>query len=77
MRFEVTCSNASNYKLADIQAALSASGALRVNARNAYGWRNQPKVATFAAVSEDAAKTICDAAAIRLGSRFGLPAYKY
>ena len=73
MRFEITGCATDVFSLADIQNALRESGAIRVSSRHAFGWRNQPQVATFAAVNENAAKIICDAARKRL--RYGsLPA---
>lgn len=66
-RFEITGTATDTFTLEQIQAAITAEGAERVNARNAFGWSNQPKVATFAAACEAEAKRICDKARERLG----------
>lgn len=67
-RFEVTGTANDVFTLANIQKALKAAGASRVRSRNAFGWANQPQVATFAAESEAAAKKITDVARGLLGS---------
>ena len=59
MRFEVTGGNGRGAKVSEIQDALRAAGAMRVGSAYAYGWSNQPRVATFSAESEIAARAIC------------------
>ena len=59
-RYEVTGGNGRNASLPEIQSALRKAGAHNVRARNAYGWSNQPKVATFNAVSDADATALCN-----------------
>ena len=61
-RFEITNSSARSGEVADIVAALKKVKALRVNTRRAFGWSNQPHVATFAAPDIETAKRICESA---------------
>lgn len=62
MRFEITNHAASFIPLDVIKAELRKAGATRVNARRAFGWSNQPRVATFSAIDHDTARRICTAA---------------
>ncbi len=66
-RYEITGSATDHFTLKQIQTALIDAGAVRVKARNAFGWANQPKVATFAAATSDEASRITDAARALLG----------
>ncbi len=59
-RYEITGCATDVFTLAEIQQALRDVGAERVNARYAFGWRNQPRVATFAADNLAMAKFIAD-----------------
>lgn len=61
-RYEVTGGNGRNASLPEIQSALRKAGAHNVRARNAYGWSNQPQVATFSAESGKDADKVCNAA---------------
>ena len=61
-RFEITNSAAQSGDVADIVAALKKVKALRVRTRKAFGYSNQPHVATFAAPDLDTAKRICEKA---------------
>lgn len=74
-RYEITNSAASCAKIEDICKALKAAGATRVRTRHAFGFSNQPRVATFAAVDRDAAGKICDAAEKEAGA--SLIPYQY
>lgn len=73
-RFEITGTATDVFPLESVQTALRAVGASRVNARRAFGWSNQPPVATFAATDDASAKRICDAARERLNHPSSLPA---
>ena len=66
-RYEITGCATDIYSLGEIQDALRQAGAVKVSARKAFGWSNQPHVATFAASSDDQAKRLCDAARKVLG----------
>ena len=68
VRFEITGCATDVFTLAAIQSAIKAAGAKRVRARKAFGWRNQPAVATFAADNGRQAKSICEAARLHLGA---------
>lgn len=59
-RFEITGRANDVFELADIQDALRKSGAINVRSRPAFGWPNQPHVATFSAETWRQARTICD-----------------
>lgn len=48
-RFEITGTATDVFTLDQIQQALRQAGARKVRSRNAFGWRNQPHVATFEA----------------------------
>lgn len=72
-RYEITGGICDSFTLADISAALSKAGALRINARCAFGWSNQPRVATFWSESEAAADIIADSADSYLAKRGSLP----
>jgi peptidoglycan hydrolase-like protein with peptidoglycan-binding domain len=61
-RYEVTGGNGRGASLPEIQSALRKAGAYNVRARNAYGWSNQPQVATFSAKSDNDADKVCNAA---------------
>ena len=79
-RYEITGTITDSFTLTEITAALVSAGAKRINARNAFGWSNQPKVATFWAESEFAAKSIVDSADSFLAKTASLPciiAYHY
>lgn len=75
-RYEITGTATDVFPLAKVQAALRAVGAKRVNARCAYGWSNQPRVATFAAPDDASAKRLCEAARERLDHPSSLPALR-
>lgn len=66
-RFEITGTATDVFTRHQIMTALRESGAPFVRSRRAFGWRNQPRVATFAASNEREAKAICDRARERLG----------
>lgn len=72
-RYEITGTATDVFPLARIQEALRKAGASRVNARCAFGWSNQPRVATFAAADEGEAKRLCDAARATLNHPSSLP----
>lgn len=78
-RYEITGCATDVFSLADIQTALRAVGAKRVNRRHAFGWSNQPHVATFAAAAETEARRLADAAReqLRPGSLPALLPYRY
>ena len=67
------------FALVDIQEALRRAGAKNVRARRAFGWSNQPRVATYSAESESAARRIADRAreTLRPGSLPALIPYRY
>jgi len=69
MRFEITGCAAGYWTCAEIQLALKLAGATGINRRRAFGWRNQPHVATFAAADDSEAKQICEAARKLISSR--------
>ncbi|MEO5867227.1 MAG: hypothetical protein ABIS14_12715 [Sphingomonas sp.] len=74
-RYEITGTATDVFSLAAIQNALRTAGARRIGRRHAFGWSNQPPVATFAADSEAEAKRVCDAArALLPNPESGLPA---
>jgi hypothetical protein len=61
-RFEITGCATDVFTLEQISAAVKKAGAILVNARNAFGWSNQPKVCTFEAPNRKEANHICDEA---------------
>jgi len=61
-RFEVTGCAADYWPLPAMQEALKKAGARDVRSRHAFGWSNQPRVATFAADCEADARIVCDRA---------------
>ena len=61
-RFEVTGGNGRGATVEQIRNALTQAGARHVSQRRAFGWSNQPYVATFAALGESDAKVICEKA---------------
>ena len=66
-RFEVTGTATDVYTLSEIMEALKTVGARNINRRNAFGWRNQPHVATFEADDEQEADFLCTKAREALG----------
>lgn len=62
-RYEITGRATDVYSVETVQDALRRAGAARVKARNAFGWSNQPQVATFYADDSDKAARIADVAA--------------
>lgn len=62
-RFEITGGNWHGADLPSIRDAIRAAGGIRVSERRAYGWSNQPKVCTFAAMDYPSAVKICKRAA--------------
>lgn len=72
-RYEITGTATDVFPVAAVQAALRTAGAKRVNARCAFGWRNQPRVATFAAADDDAARDVCERARETLNHPSSLP----
>ena len=79
-RYEIRGLIADSFSLAEISAALAKAGAKRINARRAFGWPNQPRVATFWAESDAAADRMADLADSQLAKRASLPciiAYRY
>lgn len=72
-RFEITGTSTDVFPLDKVQAALREVGAERVSARRAFGWSNQPHVATFAAPDDASARRICAAARERLNHPWSLP----
>lgn len=72
-RFEITGRANDVFPLADIQNALRKSGAINVRSRCAFGWSNQPHVATFSANDLRQARTICDDARALLAPDGGVP----
>ena len=79
MRYEITGCATDVFPLEDIQNALRSVGARNVRHRNAYGWWNQPSVATFRADSDAEAERIADAAraTLRPGTLPVLLPYSY
>lgn len=73
-RYEITGSATDRWPAQTVAGALRRAGALRVSQRNAFGHRNQPKVATFAADSLEQAKALADAARKLLDPDTDLPA---
>lgn len=73
-RYEITGCATDVFNLDRVQAALRLVGASRVSARRAFGWGNQPRVATFAAADDHAARDICDRARETLNHPSSLPA---
>jgi hypothetical protein len=61
-RYEITNSRADAIPLNTMSAALTLAGGDDVKTRRAFGWSNQPKVCTFAAPDDRAARHICDVA---------------
>lgn len=61
-RYEITNSRAGGLPLVQMSAALALAGAADVRTRRAFGWSNQPKVCTFAAPDDRAARKICEVA---------------
>lgn len=80
-RYEITGTATDVFSLAEITQAITTAGAKRVNQRHAFGWGNQPLVATFRAEDGQEAKRICDAARATmrpdLGSLPSLLPWKY
>lgn len=72
-RFEITGRANDVFNLSDIQDALRKSGAINVRSRYAFGWSNQPHVATFSANDLRQARTICDNARALLVSDGDFP----
>ncbi len=66
-RYEVTGTATDVYTCAQVRRALVRSGAKTVRARRAFGWMNQPLVATFYADDASEAQRLCDAARADLG----------
>ena len=73
-RFEITGCATDVFACSDIQIALRKAGAKRVGKRHAFGWSNQPMVATFTAESEREARKIAECARDLLGRPGSLPA---
>lgn len=61
-QYEITGCSTDHWTVEQIKDALSRSGAKDVGERCAFGWDNQPLVATFYAKSHTEADTLCDAA---------------
>lgn len=61
-RYEITGGNGRGASLNDIARAIKQAGGERVSERRAYGMGNQPRVVTFAARDEFAARAICEKA---------------
>ena len=62
IRFEVTGGNGRGASLDAIKGALRQAGARNVRQAHAFGWSNQPRVATFTAQDDSEARKVCDAA---------------
>lgn len=58
MRFEITGTATDIWPVDVVQAALTAAKATAVSKRRAFGWSNQPYVATFAALDQEEADAI-------------------
>ncbi len=79
-RYEITGCATDVFSLAEIQEALRKAGAKNVRSRYAFGWSNQPHVATFSATNQSSADKICEAARklfLRRGSLPALLAWEY
>lgn len=74
MRYEITGTATDLYSLETIQTALKKVGACRVRARCAFGWSNQPRVATFFAKDDATARKFADAARATVDGR-SLPSF--
>lgn len=72
-RYEITGTATDVFSLETVQGALRKVGAARVSARCAFGWSNQPRVATFAAPDDDAARDLCQRARDTLNHPSSLP----
>lgn len=62
IRFEVTGGNGRGASLEAIKGALHQAGASNVRQAYAFGWPNQPRVATFTAQDDSEARKLCEAA---------------
>lgn len=74
-RYEIAGCATEVFKLSDIQTALRKSGARNVRSRCAYGWPNQPHVATFSAADDKDASRIADLARDKMNRPGSLPAF--
>ena len=72
-RYEITGCATDVFALTAIQGALRKVGAVRVSARCAFGWSNQPRVATFSAADDRAARDVCEQARATLNHPSSLP----
>lgn len=66
-RYEITGTATDKWTLLEIQDAIKMAGATDVSARRAFGWNNQPHVATFSAASDGDAMAICEKAREYIG----------
>lgn len=73
-RYEITGCAADRWPAQTVAGALRRAGAMRVGQRNAFGRRNQPKVATFAADTPEQARELADSARRLLDPDTDLPA---
>lgn len=73
-RYEITGTATDVFTLEQIQGALSKVLARKINRRRAFGWSNQPHVATFEAANQQEADTVARQARKELPDPNSFPA---